>query len=292
MRIVIQNCRSFCLLVIASILSLTSIFTVQPIAQGSGSPPAVEQPAQDFEDQPSQKPNEEMSVPGGEISGEILPLLHDYQIAISKSKELKRPLLVIFGAEWCGPCKLLEKELESPEAESIFKTWVVAKIDVDEQPELAEQFAASSIPALRILDAQEDIIDQQEGFSSMPKLIAWLDQARQSADPHLLEILRDKKKMLNEEEIRTACRLLNDRSKNLRIAIVETLIRNRQSQTEVVNLFQSGTLSQRLAAKEVLKKWNAPVDEFDPWEPESFDASKLESLKTWCSSNSPALESN
>lgn len=59
-----------------------------------------------------------------------------------------KPVLVDFFAEWCGPCRMVSPIVEeiAEETEDI----KICKVNVDEQPELAQKFAVSSIPTLAV----------------------------------------------------------------------------------------------------------------------------------------------
>ena len=65
------------------------------------------------------------------------------------------PILIDFYADWCGPCKMLAPTIEEIAAGAA--DFLVAKINVDEAPELAERFSVMSIPTLVVLRGGEEI---------------------------------------------------------------------------------------------------------------------------------------
>jgi thioredoxin 1 len=64
--------------------------------------------------------------------------------------EAKVPVLLDFWASWCAPCRMQGQILEKYEA-TVGDKALICKVNVDEQPELAQQFGVMSIPTLVVM---------------------------------------------------------------------------------------------------------------------------------------------
>ena len=89
---------------------------------------------------------------------------------------LKAPgaVVVDFWAEWCGPCRMIGPALEEISNEMSGVT--IAKINIDENPEIASKLGIRSIPTLMIYkDGQK--VDQMVGAKPKGDLQRWIQKS-------------------------------------------------------------------------------------------------------------------
>ena len=101
-----------------------------------------------------------------------MAIIHVNKDNFNEVKECTKPVLLDFYADWCGPCRMVAPILE--EIASEHPEYVIGKINVDDEPELATKFGVVSIPLLVVLKDGE-IVNQALGARPKEQILALLE---------------------------------------------------------------------------------------------------------------------
>ncbi|MDQ3885606.1 MAG: tetratricopeptide repeat protein [Actinomycetota bacterium] len=119
------------------------------------------------------QPSAAASVPAASAAGRwVLDVTEQTFQTDVVDRSMQVPVIVDLWATWCGPCKQLSPVLERL-AEQGGGTWVLAKVDVDANPRIAQVFGVQSVPTV-VAIAGGQPVEAFAGMQPEPQLRQWI----------------------------------------------------------------------------------------------------------------------
>jgi HEAT repeat protein len=208
--------------------------------------------------------------------------------AIEEARVRQVPILLRVGATWCGWCRKLDQEIETPAVQQELTNWVLVELDADEDADAVRRLNVGPIPALRILNTSGRVTKALDGFQTSDELITWLRSRDEVAEQDLVDLLTEVPE-LSLTTLPQLVRLMGHREISVRAAVAHQLAANQNvAGAAVVQAFIQGNLATRLLALEILGGWKAPIEELDPWQAETLTSERLKRIEEWVEAWDPA----
>jgi len=118
------------------------------------------------------------------------------QAAFAESKRTGKPIMVDFYADWCGPCKILDKAYEQPNLVAESRKWIPVKIDVDQDPAAMETYKANRLPTIVFFNARGKETGRKVGFS-VPRSVNDMDGLVKHLAQDVTKTMRAERKKKN-----------------------------------------------------------------------------------------------
>lgn len=210
-----------------------------------------------------------------------------YDEALKASAAQHKPMLILFGAEWCGWCKAMERDsFNDPDVKPLLEGFIKAKIDIDQASRVAFAYEVKSVPRLIATNIHGEVTADQLGYLDADQLAEFLQAVRSEADkrtggPRLPEVPPEDaadKPAANKGEPRAdivqswyggdAMAALADVDPQVRAAAAEMLVARGQAAVPALREALAGDyLGLRIAAWEALQTLKAAPRAYDPWAP-------------------------
>lgn len=94
--------------------------------------------------------------------------INKYSLALDKAKSENKRIFVDFGAEWCNPCKMMDKQVlsDSLVKEFLMKEYICLKLDFDKDRSLVKKYSVNVFPKYLILSNKGQVIYSWTGYTS------------------------------------------------------------------------------------------------------------------------------
>ena len=98
-------------------------------------------------------------------------IVKELEDAYAESENTKQKIVAVFGADWCGACKKLHKDLmDNPK---VIDNCIYVYIDIDVRKDLKKNYAVGKVPDIMVLDKNVEI-KRRVGYKNLEEFKEWL----------------------------------------------------------------------------------------------------------------------
>jgi HEAT repeat protein/thioredoxin-related protein len=205
-------------------------------------------------------------------------------------------VLLVFGAEWCAPCKALEKDsLGSKAFREGGGPLCVAEVDIDADEKTAARFGVNAVPTLFLLSGDGKIVARQTGYMDAAGLMNWIEEGRKRARAGQWEGTAPGLKIdgllakaagtgLDTNDLVQLVAMLGDPDPGERVSAERLLVAQREKAVPpLLAALTAPYLGARIGASEALQRLIPDAPRVDPWQPVPELKDPVATLEKWWS---------
>lgn len=224
---------------------------------------------------------------------EAIVWYRDYHQAMKNAQLRKRPVLIKFGADWCGWCERMDVEVfVEPKIVADLKGYTCIKIDVDKQAPIARAYGLRSLPRILVVNTHQEIVGDWLGYRDADKVLRLLQDLKPALRTPMgttpipkgipSTIPQTRTKALAGSTATTPLLQLGHPDPAIREqAAAAFLTQDLDILPKLVSWLEHEYLGVRIAAWKILRQLHTGADlSFDPWAPQAERAVALAKLKT------------
>lgn len=209
--------------------------------------------------------------------------IESYVKGMALARESKRPVLINFRADWCGPCRMMERDtFGDAVVMALLKPFVLIRVDIDKEQEAAFAWKVNGIPRVIMLNIHGQVIGDQMGYVPPEDFMPLVRDALLHVDELMAEAQMAPGAPPSEEALKAIEQGLKDADEStLTFAVAKIVsLPNREERQQglailarladrarpvLLRLLGDSCLAVRVGAIEGLKSLGVTVPEYDPW---------------------------
>lgn len=107
----------------------------------------------------------------------------DWDQAAAEAKKTGKPMLAVFSAEWCGPCKMMERDVYPKEhVKAALEKWVPVHIDEAADPKTTQKFNIDAFPTFVLLDSDAKEFERFKGARPAEGFVTTFESLLEAAE--------------------------------------------------------------------------------------------------------------